>query len=559
MGVRAAALEAADQGQLGPLADLTRAAITESGYARGILSDLTHGLLGLPRAFVGDPEMIAALDDSPERPGEWSRMFPEPELVRLMSWGVTLGVGLGQMRRRYTAADCGVISLEEAADGTWQTPTMPRPIGAHETRTLRTWDPKWLRHQWWDDTWWLMTADGEIRITPGDGEWLLFCPFGSQKPWEYGTCRSLTRAFVVERDAIFDQSRHAEVLAPVRVGTVPQGTTERQRVAYMNKIRMMKRMGVFVLPPGLDYKIVESTSKIADIYSKIIQFARDEYAMQSGVLTTATGNAGFAKGDVQERFTRAILSSLGTSLCATLHGGALVPWGRENYGRPNAPRVEIDTAAPEDKLKRAETIKAAGEALTALATGLRDAAGLHISQASVVKFAQSLGFEVESIPAGSAQVAKLALGVEQIGAVVRGRQALASLGLPPAGDASDDMTIAELLNLAKAPAGAAPALPAPSAAPTNEVPQDVGLDDGEAPPTEDSATVLAAKMSQHAVDRCEHGSNNRCLKCGVERTRDFTPGKRGQPVKWVVAWKPVAVRAMSLDNVRPLFAIGGES
>ncbi len=555
MGVRKEALDSADQGHLRELADLIRAAITESGYARGILSDLTHGLWGLPRAFIGDPEMIAALDDSHERIGEWRIMFPEPDVIRLMSWGITLGVGIGQMRRRYTTADAYPLDLGEAAEGV-HVPVLNRPIGAHDTRVLRTWDPKYLRHQWWDDTWWLMTADGEIRITPNDGEWLFYCPFGSQKPWEWGTGRSLTRAFVVERDAIFDQSRHAEVLAPVRVGKVPAGTTERQRRRYMDQIRAMKRMGVFVLPPGLEYSLVESTSKISDIYQRIIQFARDEYAMQSGVLTTATGSPGFSKGDVQERFTRAILSSLGGSLSSTFYDGGLTHWAQDNYGRDDAPRAEIDTAAPEDKKARAETIKIAGDALVSLDAGLAKA-GLHLSVSSVVKFAQSLGFEVESIPAGSAPVAKLTLGVDAINGVVRGGEARQSQGLPIFGDERDDMTIADLLG--KASGGAGQPLPAPSAPATDDATQDVGLDDGEAPPTEDAAAVLAAKMSQHAVPRCEHGSNNRCLKCGIERTRDFTPGRGGQPVKWTVAWKPVAVRAYNGSNVRPLFAMTGEA
>ncbi len=550
MGVRKAALDMCEEGVLREAADLTRAAMTESAYARGILSDLTDGLLGLPRTWIGDPEMIAALDDSPQRRGEWHTMFPNPSLVRLMSWGITLGVGVGQMRRKYTTADAYPLDLQEAADGV-HIPVLNRPIGAHDTRVLRTWDPKYLRHQWWDDTWWLMTADAEIRITPNNGEWILYCPFGDQKPWEFGTWRSLTRAFVVERDAIFDQSRHAEVLAPIRVGTVPQGTTERQRKQYMEQIRAMKRMGVFVLPPGLDYKIVESTSKIADIYSKIIQFARDEYAMQSGVLTTATGSPGFSKGDVQERFTRAILSSLGGSLCSALHDGAIVQWARENYGRDDAPRIEIDTAAPEDKKSRAETLGIAGASLVKVYEGAA-LAGVRPTKQSVIKYLQGLGFECEDIPATEAKAARIDLAPTDKAKAFRVWEVRAGEGYPRLGDERDDLTLGEM--------DAAPGAPLPGApvAPTGDEPQDVALDDGEAPPTESDAAILAAKMSQHGVERCEHKSNNRCLKCGIERTRDFTPGRRGQPVKWTIAWKPVTVRALSADNARPLFAPTGD-
>lgn len=544
MGVRRQALLEADGGRLMDAADLTRAAMTESGYARGILSDLTHGLWGLPRSFIGRADMISALDDTPERVGQWREMFPQPDAIRLMSWGITLGVGLGQMRRRWARpGDDFPISLEEAKDGSWRLPKKTRPIGSYDTRVLRTWDPKYLRCQWWDESWFLNTADGEIRIDPNDGEWMLYLPYGEIKPWEYGAWRALTIAFVLQRDALFDRSRHAEVLAPVRVGTVPQGTTQRQRELYMRQIRTMQRMGAFVLPPGLDYKIVESSGRIADIYDKIIEWANGDYAMITGAITTATGSPGFSKGDVQERFTRAVLSSLGSSLASCLHAGGLVPWAIENYGDPNAPRPEFDAVAPEDKLVRAQTIGAAGDALVKLNEGLKTA-GKRLTAASVEKFAQTLGFEVEDIPAGQTPVAKLELAPTDIAKVVRASEVRASQGLPAFGDERDDMTIPELDAHAKALSEPPPMDGAPVGSALNVEAQAMGE-----PPTDGAAAALAVAMSHHKVERCEHGCSNRCPRCGVERDRGFDVGPDGQPI-WHIAWRPI-FRAISNGAIAP--------
>jgi hypothetical protein len=501
--VRREALEAADQGMLRAAADLTRAAMTEDGYARGVLGSLVYGLWGLPMNFIGKPDMIAALTDTPEGAGQWRIMFPQPDAVRLMSWGITLGVGIGQMRRLWSEPGEDVVSIQEAENGTYKIRRRPdRPIGEHVTRVLRTWDPKYLRYQWWDDSWWLMTADGEIRITPNDGEWILYMPYGSIKPWEYGAWKALTLAFVLGRDGLFDRSRHAEILAPVRVGKVPQGTTEKQRRLYLQQIREMQRMQSFVLPPGLEYEIVESTHKIGDIYDKIIEWSRSDYTVTlTGNETTTTGSKGFSSGDVQERIARHVLKSFSTSLADCLHDGGLIEWGLENYDNIDVPRPMFDCDPPEDKKVKADTLKAAGEGLSAFTKGLAEAGGKRPTKESIEAFAQAYGFEVEDIPDAA----------------------------PAIGEPTDD-------------AGDQPSVPQ-------------AIDAG--PPTDESAAALAAKMTEHNVERCGHGALNKCRLCGVERDRDFTPGRRGQPVMWHVRWRPI--RPVNGAVPLPLLSPGGDA
>jgi phage-related protein (TIGR01555 family) len=87
--------------------------------------------------------------------------------------------------------------------------------------------------------------------------------------------------------------------------------------------------------------------------------------------------------------------------------------------------------------------------------------------------------------------------------------------------------------------------PAPGGQPVNPV-DTADTDQG----TDASVEALAAKMTEFAVQRCEHGVVNRCVKCGIERTRDFAIGNDGQPVRdaegniqWSVLWRPIGAKA----------------
>lgn len=566
MGQRKAAIDACEGGRLADAADITLAATTESGYCRGILADLTQGILGLPRTFIGDSEMVAALADTTARVGQFREMLPDPDLVRLLSWGITLGVAPGQMRRKYGARPSYdyPISPEEATN--WKETRkrigspMSRPVGANDTRVLRTWSPKWLRSQWWEDqAWYLMTADGEIRIShlddppnpnarsngrpipDGDAdEWMLFTPFGETKPWEQGAWKSATLAFVAERDATFDRLRHSEVLAPMRVGKVPAGTTETQRKKYLRLIAEMKRMGILVLPPGLDYNVVESTGRVADLYAKIIEWAERQYAMITGALTTASGASVYNKGgDVQERYTRSILSAFASALSTCIHRYVLVPWGRKNYGTDDAPRAEWDPTPPADQKTKAETLKLAGEALDGAIESLAKA-GRKPTDACVERYWQGLGWETEAIPPRTPHP-RIDVTPSAREYAYRLGEVRASDGWPGFGDDRDDMTIADAEQLAKKKAmGPGEDETAPLDA--------IGPADA---PTDEAAHALAAKMTTYAVPACGHGRPNRCPLCGVERLRDFSPDPVTGEIRWHVAWRPI-VRGVAPVEPAPM-------
>jgi phage gp29-like protein len=257
------------------------------------------------------------------------------------------------------------------------------------------WDPRWLRYQWHDDTWWLTTSTGEIQIRPGDGEWCLFTPYGKRKPWECGKWGYLVLDFIFMRDAMFDRSRHSEMLAPVRVGVVPAGTTEEMRRVYAREIEEMRRHAWFVLPPGLEYKIVESTGNVRQVYREMIEDSEADIMIGlTGNKVLVDGTSGFSNGDFQQRVSASMRGFYASTWSDHVHEDGLTPWTADNFPTAEVPRVEYATDPPEDKDAEVKRIGELGDSLTKLSAGL-----------------EKLGFEVED-DAGIVSLVERASGLK---------------------------------------------------------------------------------------------------------------------------------------------------
>ncbi len=461
------ALQSVNSGSLRDAADFTRAAITQSGFVGGVLDTITSGIMGLPRTFVGgSPSVRLALDGDEEHRSEYDVLFPRAETKRVMAWGYTLGVGLGQFVDPSNATYAPPEQSEPLLatlqpDGTFAVQPQDRPrrqVGENRTPSLLAWDPRWLRWQWWDDTWHLMTAAGEIQIDPGCGEWLLFTPFGRKRPWEYGAWMSLVLAFIMLRDGVFDRGRHAEMLAPVRVGSCPEGTSEPQREEFARQIREMQRFPWFVLPPGLKYDVVEAkgAANITATYKDMIDWAEGDVMVRlTGNKVMVEGSPGFSKGDFQQRVTSSMRQSYARDWSDCARNQGISWWTADNYPGELAPSVEYNTDPPEDQDAQIKRIAECGKALSELRTGLDDV-GFEIDDdegvASLV--ARTAGLKIKRKQTSNVIVAKLDLAPTDIAKVVRVDEARASQQLPPIGDDRGHKMISELD--APGPAGPSP-------------------------------------------------------------------------------------------------------
>lgn len=448
-------------------ADLTRAAITQSGFTSGVLDTITGGTLGLPRNVVvepGEERIKLALEGRQGRGGDLDRLEPRAEAKQIMAWGVTLGIGLGQLLQpdhsgplHDPPSPSGPLPIDGQYGGGMASMAVRR-AGENRCPSLLAWDPRWLRFQWWDRRLFLMTSNGEIEIHPGDGEWFVYTPHGASYPWRYGAWIYLTLAFVIGRDAVFDRARHMQMAPPVRVGKVPLGTSDPQRRKYAKQIEDMKHFAWFVLPPGLEYDVVESTTsgQVDTIYASAISYSERQVAIGlTGNEVMVEGSKGFGTADIFARVTATKRAFYALTWEET-ERAQLLPWYMwENYG-PDAsvPSIVRQTDPPEDQDARLERVAKFGAALTSVRKGLDDVGG-ELVFSSVIEMAQAVGLRVKEkekttgAPAGThIEVTPSAMEAVVTGGELRGQEALGPFG--------DEQTVAELLGHGPAAEAAPP-------------------------------------------------------------------------------------------------------
>jgi hypothetical protein len=512
------ALRAGDSGTISLMADLVEAVMADD-RVQGVLSTRTHGLLGLECKFFGEQEQVEALEGHkalgghPGVPGDWTAMVPECELAQLTAWGILLGVGLGEL-----------VEGEEHGDDGRIVPT------------LKIWHPRWLRWDLVDSTWKLMTSEGEIEITPGDGRWVMYLPYGSQRPWTLGAWRPIAFAWVLKQFALHDRARHSEVLgSPWRVGKATGESTEGARENLLRWLRSLGRETAMVLPQGWEVSVVEATGQSYEIYGTQIEWADRAIAITlAGQFVTTEGTKGFSNGNIHAEIKRDLIVFTAETLSTTLRAQVVVPWANDNWGdRDLAPWPRWDTTPPIDKQLEALALATLGDAIGKLDTAMAGSG----KRVDAVELASKFGVPLLDLPKQKTKAASVPLAPTDAAKVIRVDEARAGMELAPWGD--DDGLLSVEAFAAKVAAPPAPEMPA---APAQVAPVDGQSLDTEAAseaPLEDNAVAdLARKMTELGIPRCEHAKLNRCRLCGIERVRDVAMGPDGAP-QWSVAWRPI--------------------
>ena len=523
------ARDATYTGKLRDAADLYRAAITEDGTTRGLVDTIVHGIFGLPLTFQGRPDMCSALLEADGTPSEYAAMVPENEAASVFTDGIILGVGLGQL-------------LE---------PRTPRLIGQNHVPRMRWWDPRFLWQEPYSRQWHLDTRDGTIDITPGDGEWCMFTPYPETDAWRHGLWMFITLGFIFSRDVTFDEVRHSEVLAPVRVGRAEKATSPAARLKFEQDMQRMARDAQFVLPEGWVYEIVESKGTILNVYADIRKWAREQTEIGltgNTVMVSAGAGSGMVNLSVFERVTASKRRRYAGAWCDFVREQVLTWWGEDNYRTRNVPKPIYDTESPEDSKARAQKIGTWGDELGKAAKGLK-ALGLRMEPASVVEQLQRAGIRTEAIPGIGPQLFDLD-PKDAIGGI-RIDEWRADQGLDPVGDGRGDMMMSAAVKAGgpSAPVGATSvAAPAPAPGATSAPPVSASSPpvaarpvDGELDPEDDgdeeARSALAAGLAGSRA--CEHGRTHVCERCGVRRAYGApVPGADGQPT-FPITWQTI--------------------
>lgn len=331
----------AQGGDLRLAADLTEEILSDDRVA-GVLSTRIGGLLGLPLAFdagIGRRKQRALR--ALEAGEDWWTSFPEAQLSQLISWGIVFGVGLGQMIWSY------------------------RPNG-RVVATLHTWHPRSLRWDWIARAWFLRQDDGrEIEITPGDGTWILFTPYGESRPWALAAWRGLARWWMLKQFARSDIGRVGEFVAS-RIGMAPAGATLKDRQDFASDLQNLGGDTGMTVPAGWDVKLLELKASTEALFVAQTKLANDGITilLAGQNLTTEVAGGSLAAAQVHNEIRGDKIRADDESLATTLHDQYLTRWADLNFGDPEAAPWPLHETQPSSDLSAlATTWKTSGEAL----------------------------------------------------------------------------------------------------------------------------------------------------------------------------------------------------
>jgi len=326
----------------------------------GVLQTRIDALAGLPVSLqvrpthAGDAPAKEALDIVS---ASWTKWLAGPELKKLHRWGLLFRLGLGE------------ILWDTDDEGQW-------------TPRLKTWDPRYLYWRWDTRSFWLITADGQVEVVPGDGHWVLYAPDGYTRGWMRGLIRSLAFLYLARRWAWRDWNRHSEIHGqPIKRAGVPFTAKTEDKEFFKTELQEMASEGVVVLPDDgegnkFTLDLLEATSQGWECFARLIDKI-DECAavnvLGQNLTTSAKGSGSYALGDVQDRIRLDRLESDALSMGECLTAQVLEPWAWYNYGdRAMAPLGGWSTKAPEDRARTATTWQALGDGLQKLrSAGLR--------------------------------------------------------------------------------------------------------------------------------------------------------------------------------------------
>ncbi len=337
------AIAEADAGNFRSLGDLC-AALKADDRIRGVLSTRTSGLLGLPLDFVfGDPAFQALLRGDEKVKGLWYLTHSEAELAAFLSDAIVIGMGLAQR--------------------------VPTKEGYY--RIVR-WDPGDLMRQEispGEFQWRVQTAEGPLDIFPGNGEWILHCPYGEIDPYKQGCWTALMLPWLLKRLASEDRangSEQAGLSNPTLIAG--EGSTEKQRSRVAAQFASESRKLALVLPHGWEATYLQPPQKIFEIYSETIAWAdAASTIVLAGQVVTTEGSPGFSSGNVQDQILNSLLRYDAESLSSTLHSQDLIYLAMSVGFEPEAASYPVwNTTRPLDRESMARIIQVLGGSVTQL-------------------------------------------------------------------------------------------------------------------------------------------------------------------------------------------------
>ena len=306
-----------------------------------------RGLLGLPLTFqpaVDSTDDTALIEAASE---DWWHMVPEDSTTEWMEWGILLGIGVGH------------ITCWERVEQPSGTRLLPH---RHDGRIgFDVVHPSSLKFDKEKQAWTAQQEEGDdVVVTPGDSHWLVYTPYGSQRPWERGAWRSIARWWMLKQFAQTDWGRYSELHGQ---GILAADTTENildeDRNALAKELMNLGRESKIVLPPGANIRLIESTANTWATFEAQIKCACAAIAIRilGQNLSTEVQSGSYAAAQVHQSVGASIIRADDETSATTLRQQLLFWWTEYNYGSSTkAPWPKRDTAPKEDSAALAKVL-----------------------------------------------------------------------------------------------------------------------------------------------------------------------------------------------------------
>jgi hypothetical protein len=332
---------------------------------------------GQPETSNEDDPLCQALEE------DWWAMLTEEHITHLVKWGRVFG-----------------FSLLHAVS--WE----PGPSG----RLLPQWETWNPRNTIYDQTrrqWQARTATGLIDITPGDGSWLIWTPYGQKRPTSRAPWHSLAYWWLLKQYAIQDwglySNRHGQGVWAATNTSGVISTDETGRAELARKLANMGRRGSAVPPDGFDLKLIEAQAKTWETFKAQIDAAdtASTIALAGQNLSTQVTGGSLAAASVHQVVEGQRIRSISEGLSTAIRSQALGWWASLNFG--------TDAVAPWPKWKTEQELDPGelAKRLGPIGTFLGQLADRGV-QVDVLEFCEEFGIEIPIAEEGKVTMGKAA-------------------------------------------------------------------------------------------------------------------------------------------------------
>jgi phage gp29-like protein len=337
----------------------------------GCLETRTRALPALPLHFDprGDGRQKQAV--AKELDADFEDFFSDAALTELHQWGILLGVGLGQLLWQY-------------GESRWRL-------------KLKVWHPRALMFRQDTRSFWVQSIEGPQEVKPGDGQWVLYTPYGVDRGWMHGKVRSLYVPWLMRTWGMRDWARYSEVHgSPIKKVVTPPGVQRDDQERFARDVAAIGAETTILTPrvtgagaagdvDRYDLELLEPKSMNWQTFKELLGQADSSIAIAilGQNLSTEVKGGSYAATMAHMQIRNDILQFDAESLGQCIRQQALTWWALHNFGSAELAPMPIWKT----KAKTPEERTAVGTALQNLGDGLNAVrlAGVKIDVDKVVE------------------------------------------------------------------------------------------------------------------------------------------------------------------------------